>query len=59
MVYLIRESGKLSIEHDLHLLGLFSIEVWRRSLLDAGFEIHEVEYVEDGKDYVTFVCIKP
>ena len=59
MVYLIRESGKLSIEHDLHLLGLFSIEAWRRSLLDAGFEIHEAEYVEDGKDYVTFVCIKP
>jgi hypothetical protein len=28
-------------------------------LLDAGFEIHEAEYVEDEKDYVTFVCIKP
>lgn len=58
MVYLIRESGKLSIEHDLHLLGLFSIEVWRRLLLDVGFEIHEAKYVEDGKDYVTFACVK-
>jgi SAM-dependent methyltransferase len=55
MVYLIRENGKLRIEHDFHLLGLFSIDVWRRELRGAGFEVHESK---DG-DCITFACVKP
>ena len=58
MIYLIRENGPLSIEHDLHHLGLFSLDVWRR-LLFVGFELHEAEYVEDGKSFVEFACVRP
>jgi SAM-dependent methyltransferase len=59
MIYLIRENGKLRVERDLHLLGLFSIDAWRKALRGAGFEIHEARYVEDEKEYVTFACVKP
>jgi len=58
MIYLIRENGQLRIEHDLHHLGLFPLDVWRRPLLDVGFELHETEYVEDGKSFVEFACVK-
>ncbi len=58
MIYLIRENGRLRIEHDLHHLGLFSLDVWRRLLRDVGFELHEAEYVEDGKRFVEFACVK-
>ena len=58
MIYLIRENGQLRIEHDLHRLGLFSLDVWRRLLISAGFEIHAVEYAEDGKRFAEFACVK-
>ena len=58
MIYLIRENGRLRIEQDQHHLGLFSLDVWRRLLLDGGFEIHAVEYHEDGKSFVEFACVK-
>ncbi len=58
MIYLIRENGQLSIERDLHHLGLFSLDVWRRLLLDVGFELYEAEYAEDGKSFVEFACVK-
>jgi SAM-dependent methyltransferase len=38
-VYLIRRSGRLKIETDRHVLGLFPEAAWRRALRDAGFEI--------------------
>ncbi len=58
IVYLIREDGKLRIEHDFHLCGLFSLDVWRRSLAEAGFEVRE-EGRDGGytKDLPTFVCV--
>jgi RimJ/RimL family protein N-acetyltransferase len=58
MIYLIRENGQLRIEHDLHHLGLFPLDVWRRLLRDVGFELHETEYAEDSKRFVEFACIK-
>jgi hypothetical protein len=58
MIYLIRENGRLRIEHDLHHLGLFSLAVRRRLLVDVGFEIHAVEHAEDGKSLVEFACVK-
>jgi hypothetical protein len=38
-VYLIRERGRLRIETDHHLLGLFDLLTWRRLLVAAGFEV--------------------
>ena len=59
LVYLIRENGKLKIEHDHHILGLFSIDVWRRLLKDAGFEISERTCRIGGEDIHVFACLKP
>ncbi|MBN2380814.1 class I SAM-dependent methyltransferase [candidate division WOR-3 bacterium] len=58
-VYLIREAGKLRIEHDLHTCGIFPIETWRKKLKAAGFEIHERDEVYEGQSYRTFICVKP
>ncbi|MBN2380815.1 class I SAM-dependent methyltransferase [candidate division WOR-3 bacterium] len=58
-VYLIRERGKLRIEHDFHTFGLFTIETWREKLKKAGFEIQERDGVYEGESYRTFICVKP
>ena len=59
IVYLIREDGRLRIETDRHILGLFSLEVWRETLQEVGFRVHQTSYIEDDSDYVIFACLKP
>jgi SAM-dependent methyltransferase len=59
MIYLIRRDGELCIEHDLHLLGLFSLDLWRELLLDVGFALYRERYTEGVQEYVEFVCVKP
>jgi len=59
MLYLIRENGKLRIETDFHRLGLFPINVWRKTLMRAGFEINENTYPENNSNFVVFSCVKP
>jgi SAM-dependent methyltransferase len=59
IIYLIQERGKLRVETDTHILGLFSIDIWMSSLLQAGFEIHEENYSTEDRDYQPFVCVKP
>jgi len=59
IVYLIREDGRLRVERDRHILGLFTLDVWRQLLMEAGFRICEEKYVEGGREYVTFACLKP
>ena len=59
MVYLIRDDGKLRIETDHHILGLFTLDVWRETLTETGFMLHEETYSERDKGYVTFACLKP
>jgi SAM-dependent methyltransferase len=58
-VYLIREKGKLRIEHDFHTFGLFTIQAWREKLKEAGFEIQERDFTYEGESYRTFICVKP
>lgn len=36
-IYLIRRSGRLTVETDRHVLGFFREPTWRRSLQEAGF----------------------
>jgi SAM-dependent methyltransferase len=38
-LYLIREKGKLRLEHDTHTAGLFTLARWRKAIKDAGFRI--------------------
>jgi len=57
-VYLIRKKGKLKIEHDFHLCGLFKLDVWRKFLKQAGFKVF-AEKDGPGGSIPTFACIKP
>jgi SAM-dependent methyltransferase len=58
-LYLIRERGKLRIEHDFHTLGLFTLETWRNTLKSCGFEVHERDEVYKDEKYKKFICVKP
>jgi len=58
MVYLIREDGNLRVETDRHILGLFPLEVWRETLRETGFEIHEATFDESPNGTPTFACVK-
>lgn len=35
--YLIRKNGELIVEHDLHICGMFEVDLWVRLLREAGF----------------------
>jgi SAM-dependent methyltransferase len=56
-VYLIRRGGRLEIETDRHLGGIFSLETWPRLLREVGFEVQQTEFCEEG--IPMFVCLKP
>ena len=58
-VFLIRRGGRLQVEQDVDIVGLFDLATWRRSLEQAGFRVHEVTHRFDGEDYPTFVNLKP
>jgi len=57
IVYLIREGGQLRIETDVSVMGLFSLDVWRTALHEAGFEVHE-EASSEESGQVIFACVK-
>lgn len=59
MIFLIRENGKLKIEQDFHLMGLFTLNFWRKSLKKVGFEVNEEKGDKDFKELPVFVCVKP
>ncbi|MFC2164454.1 class I SAM-dependent methyltransferase [Acidobacteriota bacterium] len=58
LLYLIRESGRLTIEQDTHYCGLFPIDFWRYSLDEAGFQVSERILQIDDLDLPTFACLK-
>jgi ubiquinone/menaquinone biosynthesis C-methylase UbiE len=57
MVYLIRDQSGLRIEHDRHICGIFTLDVWRSTLNNAGFEITEYPADRNVFDCPTFVCV--
>lgn len=59
ILYLIREEGKLRLERDFCLLGIYSLDLWRDALKKTGFDLFEETYVEDGKESIIFACLKP
>lgn len=58
-VFLIRERGSLRIEEDLHICGLFELDVWKKALKQTGFEVHEADLDREPEGLPTFVCVKP
>lgn len=57
IIYLIRENGKLRVETDHSVMGLFSLDVWRAALHEAGFEVYE-EPSSEEQDHIIFACVK-
>lgn len=60
-LYLIRRRGRLTVEWDRHVLGLFPAATWRRTLRDAGFRVRHAGPDLDTPDDPTpwFVGQKP
>jgi len=68
MVYLIRQYGKLTVDHDVHTLGMFSHDTWLRLLQQNGLFVKEVfnldqlydEYVMQDGEYKlkVYLCEK-
>jgi SAM-dependent methyltransferase len=42
-VFLIREKGKLRVELDQHICGIFPLETWEEVMTDVGFEVTRFE----------------
>jgi len=60
-VYLIRRDGRLDIETDRHVCGIFGLETWRGLLEGVGFEVKQMEFKPAGREgecYPMLVCIK-
>jgi SAM-dependent methyltransferase len=60
MLFLIRRDGKLTIETDRHVCGLFPESVWRETLTETGFDIFIETFtdIESGNDYKAFIGVK-
>lgn len=59
--YLIRQGGKLRVEKDLHVFGLFPTETWLRLMNEAGFEAERRLHggYEDGREGYFMIGVKP
>lgn len=61
-VYMIRRGGRLEIETDQHLSGLFPFQTWLDLLREVGFQVTTVEPEgprSEEEDYPWFVSVKP
>ncbi len=43
-VYVWKENGRLRVEQDLHITGLFPVETWQKLMTEAGFEVEKLSY---------------
>ena len=61
-VFLIRQGGRLKIENDRHLLGIFRSSVWIELLRKSGFNVTEQEFNpinSETEPFPLFICTKP
>lgn len=61
-IFLIREKGKLRIETDRHVCGIFSLDIWFDLLQEAGFKVNKLDFnVSDpeARNYPLLACVKP
>jgi len=63
LVYLIRKDGRLTVETETHLMGIFPMKVWPRILRSVGFDVERRKFTysdeEMDLEYQLFVCLKP
>lgn len=62
-LYLIRRDGRLNVELDTHICGMFPLDTWRSLLAEVGFRWTErrFEHSEHApeEEEPMFVCIRP
>ncbi len=62
-IYLVRDGGPPSVQHEVHVMGLFPLGTWVRRLEDVGFSVEEVPFpaeLDDAeRDIPVFVCLRP
>lgn len=62
MIFLIRRNGRLTVEQDMHTVGLFSTDTWLEQLRGAGFVVHRhslsLEHGSQQGQYPVFCCVK-
>ncbi len=61
-LYLMRQGGKLTIETDRHLCGMFPMDVWRRSVERVGFSVEVIDFAEPdgpGEGFPVILGIRP
>jgi SAM-dependent methyltransferase len=61
LVYFIREGGRLRLEHDRHVTGLFPLATWARLMNEAGFAFEERTFPLQGgrQEYRLLVGVLP
>ena len=60
-IYIIKEGGRVEIEQDRHITGLFSLDIWLELLAGAGFEAEARPYPvydDDGEGYLLVGVLK-
>ncbi|UCE65557.1 MAG: class I SAM-dependent methyltransferase [Candidatus Zixiibacteriota bacterium] len=61
-VYLIRKNKKLTTEFDLHICGIFEVEVWERLLKEVGFRPKQDTFTHStfapGEEYPILIGFK-
>jgi SAM-dependent methyltransferase len=61
-IFLIRQGGRLKIENDRHLLGIFRTNIWLELLRKTGFTVVQKEFAKPGSEiepFPLFICSKP
>lgn len=57
-VYLIRQKGRLTLDQELHVLGVFSLDTWLGWFAELGLECRQETHIEDGHSYKVFILSK-
>ena len=61
-IYIIRKNRKLTVEHDLHICGMFEVEVWERLLREVGFTPKQDTFrhstFSPGEEYPILIGLK-
>jgi len=62
LIFIIRQSGKLRVEKDLHTLGLFEEPVWTEQIQNAGFKPRRHLFITEEagakREYTFFACVR-
>ncbi len=61
-VYLIRQGGRLAIETDRHVCGIFGMKTWYDILKKVGFRVTETQVADEDPEraeYPVLICTKP